>query len=84
MRRTMADVILYNGRITTFDADKPEVEAVAITDGKITATGTSTEILANAGSADQIDLDGARAIPGLIDSHTHIIRQGNNFAMELR
>jgi len=31
-----------------------------------------------------IDLKGRRAIPGLIDSHMHIIRGGLNYNMELR
>ncbi|MEL6768176.1 MAG: amidohydrolase family protein, partial [Pseudomonadota bacterium] len=80
----MTDLILHSGRITTFDPEKPEVEAVAITDGRISATGTTAEMIAEANGAERIDLAGARVIPGLIDSHTHIIRQGNNFAMELR
>jgi predicted amidohydrolase YtcJ len=31
-----------------------------------------------------IDIKGRRVIPGLIDSHMHIIRGGLNFNMELR
>ena len=31
-----------------------------------------------------VSAKGRRVVPGLIDSHTHIIRQGVNFAMELR
>ena len=43
------------------------------------------ELMADAKDAETIDLARSRrVIPGLIDSHTHIIRQGNNFAMELR
>ncbi|MEM1160447.1 MAG: amidohydrolase family protein, partial [Pseudomonadota bacterium] len=80
----MADLILYNGRITTMDGDQPEAQAVAITNGKISAVGSDADLLADAGTTESIDLGGARVIPGLIDSHTHIIRQGNNFAMELR
>ena len=81
----MADMILHNGRITTFDPDAPEVEAIAITGSRIEATGTSAGMMALATAETKIiDLEGKRAIPGLIDSHTHIIRQGNNFAMELR
>ncbi|MEL7349501.1 MAG: amidohydrolase family protein, partial [Pseudomonadota bacterium] len=80
----MADLILHGGRITTFDPAKPEVSAIAISAGQITATGTDAEIMAGAKDAEVIDLKGRRVIPGLIDSHTHIIRQGNNFAMELR
>lgn len=49
------------------------------------ATGSDADVrrLANPGTK-LIDLQGRRVIPGLIDSHTHIIRQGNNCAMELR
>ena len=77
--------ILMNGKITTMDPDQPEASAVAIEAGRIAAVGTDKDILA-LGDAETrvIDLEGRRAIPGLIDSHTHIIRQGNNFAMELR
>ncbi|MEM6455236.1 MAG: amidohydrolase [Acidobacteriota bacterium] len=80
----MADLILHSGRITTMDPDHPAAEAVAITGGTISAVGTTAELMADTGSARVIDLQGQRVIPGLIDSHTHIIRQGNNFAMELR
>ncbi|MEM6623211.1 MAG: amidohydrolase [Pseudomonadota bacterium] len=80
----MTDLILYNGRITTFDLDRPEAEAIAITDGKISAVGSDADLMADRDGAEVIDLGGARVTPGLIDSHTHIIRQGNNFAMELR
>ncbi|MEM6848849.1 MAG: amidohydrolase family protein, partial [Pseudomonadota bacterium] len=81
----MADTILHSGRITTFDPDAPEVEAIAITGSRIEATGSSAAIMALAdGDTNFINLEGQRVIPGLIDSHTHIIRQGNNFAMELR
>ncbi|MEO0624458.1 MAG: amidohydrolase [Pseudomonadota bacterium] len=80
----MPDLVLYNGRITTSDPSMPQVEALAITGDTITATGSTGDLLASAGTAERIDLEGRRVIPGLIDSHTHIVRQGNNFAMELR
>jgi len=81
----MSDTILHGGRITTMDPDQPEVTAVAIGGGRVTATGSDAAILSLAQPHTRvIDLGGARAVPGLIDSHTHIIRQGNNFAMELR
>jgi len=82
---TPADLILTNGNITTFDAQNHEAEAVAISGDKILEVGTDRDILRLKGAdTTVIDLQGKRVIPGLIDSHTHIIRQGNNFAMELR
>lgn len=81
----MADLILRNGRLTTFDPDKPEVTALAVVGDRIHATGSDAEMLALAGPETVvIDLERRRVVPGLIDSHTHIIRQGANFAMELR
>ncbi|MEO1687257.1 MAG: amidohydrolase [Pseudomonadota bacterium] len=80
----MPDMILFNGRVTTMDPDRPEATAVAVEGGRIAAVGSDAELMAAAGGAETIDLQGRRVIPGLIDSHTHIIRQGANFAMELR
>ena len=79
------DLILFNGKVTTMDPDLPEATALAVTEDRIAAVGTDQDIRALATAATRIiDLEGQRVIPGLIDSHTHIIRQGNNFAMELR
>ncbi|MBI1921579.1 MAG: amidohydrolase [Geobacter sp.] len=78
------ELILHNGKITTLDAAHTEVSAVAISGGQITATG-SEELLATADEKTaRIDLKGRRVIPGLNDSHIHVIRGGLNFNMELR
>ena len=80
-----ADTILINGKITTMDPSQPEATALAISGSTITCVGSEADVMANSGpDTVTIDLQGQRVIPGLIDSHTHIIRQGNNFAMELR
>jgi predicted amidohydrolase YtcJ len=79
------DLILVNGRFSTLDRSNPEAEAVAISDGKFIAVGSKYEIMALADSGiNVIDLKGRRAIPGLIDSHMHIIRGGLNYNLELR
>jgi predicted amidohydrolase YtcJ len=78
------DLIVHNGKITTLDPAHPEVSAVAITGCRITAAG-GEELLATAGEKTaRIDLKGRRVIPGLNDSHIHVIRGGLNFNMELR
>jgi predicted amidohydrolase YtcJ len=84
-RAVTADLILVNGRFGTLDRANPAPAAVAIADGRFLATGTEAEMRALAGPQTQIlDLGGRRAIPGLIDSHMHIIRGGLNYNMELR
>ncbi|SDL24528.1 hypothetical protein SAMN05661010_01193 [Modicisalibacter muralis] len=81
----MVDTILHNGRITTLDPENSEAQAIAITDGKIEATGTTDEIMRLAdANTEVIDLEGRRVIPGLNDSHLHLIRGGLTFNMELR
>jgi predicted amidohydrolase YtcJ len=66
------DAVLLNGRITTMDAAQPEVEALAVLHGRIVARGTTAEMRALAGAATRvIDLEGRRAIPGIVDSHAH-------------
>lgn len=79
------DLVLRNGRITTLDAAKPDAQALAIKGGLVQAVGTTADIMRTVGSATKvIDLAGRRVIPGLNDSHTHLIRGGLNFNMELR
>ncbi len=79
------ETILYRGKITTLLKGKPEVTALAITDGKISAFGTDDEMLALADHGTQkIDLNHRRVIPGLNDSHLHVIRAGLFYNLELR
>jgi predicted amidohydrolase YtcJ len=80
-----ADLILHNARITTLDPAKPQANALAIRDGRVLAVGTDSEVMQHATAATRcIDARGRRVIPGLNDSHTHLIRGGLNYNMELR
>ena len=80
-----AELILVNGKVTTLDRGNPAADAIAIADGKFAAVGREADVRALAGPATKtIDLGGRRAIPGLIDSHIHLIRGGLNYNMELR
>ncbi len=80
-----ADLILRNARITTLDRARPEAEALAVKDGRFLAVGEEREVMALAGPETRVIDGGARrAIPGLIDSHIHVIRGGLNYLMELR
>lgn len=80
-----ADIIFYNGQwkgVGTFDKT---ISAVAIKDKRFLQFGSDKEILAlKNDSTHIIDLQGKVVIPGLNDSHIHLIRGGLNFNMELR
>jgi predicted amidohydrolase YtcJ len=79
------NLILTRGRFTTLDRSRPTANAVAIKDGKFLAVGRDEDVMRLAGvETTVIDLEGRRALPGLIDNHLHIIRGGLNFNMELR
>jgi predicted amidohydrolase YtcJ len=79
-----ADTVLVNGKIITVDDRESVVEALAVRDGRIVATGTSAAMrkLA-AANARTIDLQGRTVIPGLIDSHLHAIRAALSFSTEV-
>lgn len=79
------DSIYYNGRITTQDAKHPEVAAIAIEDGRVAAIGSNDEVQALATSTtQQVDMQNRRVVPGLNDSHLHVIRAGLFSNLELR
>ncbi|GGJ87762.1 amidohydrolase [Pseudomonas matsuisoli] len=80
-----ADLILFNGQFHTVDPEQPQATAVAVKDGRFLLVGSDAEAMTTRGSTTQVvDLKGRRAIPGLNDSHLHLIRGGLNYNLELR
>ncbi|SFK79296.1 amidohydrolase family protein, partial [Caulobacter sp. UNC279MFTsu5.1] len=74
-RSAQLDLLLVNGKFTTLDRSNPRADAALIRDGKFAAVGEEGEVRAAAGpDATVIDAGGRRVIPGLIDSHMHVIR----------
>ena len=75
-----ADLILINGKIVTEDARVPTASWIAVRGGRIAALGTDPEgfrRLVGDGTK-TIDLGGALAIPGLIESHGHFTGLGQS------
>lgn len=73
----MADLVLINGRVWTVNPAQPWAEAVAIEGDRILRVGRTAEIKKLAGQKTRvIDLKGAMALPGFIDSHTHFLEGG--------
>ncbi|MGG7675556.1 amidohydrolase [Pseudomonas sp. WC2] len=80
-----ADLILFNGQFHTVDRTKPLASAVAITDGRFVVVGNDNQAMALRGPNTQVvDMHGRCVIPGLNDSHLHLIRGGLNYNLELR
>jgi len=71
------DLVLTNGKILTMDEQSSIVEALAVKDGRILATGTKGSITALISPRTRVlDLAGKTAIPGLIDTHAHFKAAG--------
>ena len=80
-----AELIVHNACITTLDRSQPQASALAVAGGVLVAVGRDEDVLRFAGPGTRlIDAQRRRLIPGLIDSHLHVIRGGLNYNMELR
>ncbi|MFC2099988.1 amidohydrolase [Candidatus Bipolaricaulota bacterium] len=76
---TVADLILYNGRVVTMVAEGDVHEAIALAGTHILHVGTNAEVLALAGpETERIDLNGCAVYPGFIDPHTHLLNDSWN------
>ena len=84
--QSKADLIIYNGKIATMVKPGDFCQAVAIKDGIILATGKTDQVRSAYKGAHtlQIDAGGRTVMPGLNDSHIHLIREGLNYNSELR
>ena len=67
------DLLLVNGRVLTMNVTDTEADAVLVRDGRILEVGEPDTIDP---CTETIDLDGRTVIPGLIDAHTHFLRNG--------
>ncbi len=77
------DLILENAKITTLDRAKPEATNLVVKNGRIVGVDDAEEYQRGPDTK-VIDLQGRRVIPGLNDSHMHIIRGGLSYNLELR
>ena len=76
--------IFHNGKIAT-NSTPYFAEALAVEDGKISSVGRDSEVLRlKRPDTETVDLRGQTVIPGLNDSHLHIIRGGLHYNLELR
>ncbi len=72
-----ADKIFYHGDIATMDFGLNTVSALAVSGGRIIATGTDEQIKALKGPETEVhDLGGRTVLPGFIDGHGHFLING--------
>lgn len=77
--------IFYNGKFEGFGTFNKGITAAAIENNRFIKFGTDHDIIKLADDESiVINLKGKTVIPGLNDSHIHLIRGGLNFNMELR
>jgi predicted amidohydrolase YtcJ len=78
----IADFVLMNGKVFTGTEGVPFVQAVAVKDGKIIATGADGVIGRYAGERTKVlDVEGKLVTPGFIDAHCHFSSGGKSLSM---
>ncbi len=79
MRYLKADAVFVNGKIRTQDFHDRVVQAIAVKDGRILVVGQNAEVQNVCGDLTEChDLGGRTVIPGLIDSHLHLLSFGQS------
>lgn len=77
MDEIAADLVLANGRILTLDPGRPRATALAVAGARIAAVGANREVKGwRDRRTEVVDLRGATVVPGLVDAHAHLDREG--------
>jgi predicted amidohydrolase YtcJ len=75
--RMTATTLYSGGTVLVLDGHTPPAGAAVVRDGRIAATGTRRDMESLAGrGATHVDLQGATLMPGLIDTHPHVLHFG--------
>ncbi|MEO0894769.1 MAG: amidohydrolase [Bacteroidota bacterium] len=73
-----ADMVICQGQIYTVNPNMPTAEAVAVSNGRIVYVGKKDQAKRFIGKETEvIDLQGKTMVPGLIESHAHLLNLGN-------
>ena len=79
------ELLITNARVATMDRRAPSADAILMADEKFVAVGTNADVVPRAARGVlAIDAGGRTLVPGLNDSHIHLIRGGLTFNAELR
>jgi predicted amidohydrolase YtcJ len=71
------DRIFVNACVITMDHDRPRAQAFAVRNGRIAAIGPTEVVTAGKKDSTQVcDLRGMCVVPGMIDSHLHLVAYG--------
>lgn len=76
--KKVADLIIHNAKVYTVDSGFAVVQAFAVKDGRVLATGTDAEIMGHYHGTQVIDVSGLPVYPGFIDAHAHFVRYGES------
>jgi predicted amidohydrolase YtcJ len=77
-QKEKVDLLIYNATIYTVDSSFSTAEAIAVNDGKIIATGKTSELEEKYDAKEKIDAQGKFIYPGFIDAHAHFVGYGNS------
>lgn len=77
VRKSSADLVLMNGTIYTMTAERPKAQAVAVIGNRIAVVGVDADVEPFIGPDTRlIDLQGQTMVPGLKESHGHLMSIG--------
>lgn len=80
-----ADLIVTNAKVVTMNPQHPQATAFAVRNGNFVAVGDAADVAPYRGAKTRvIDARGHAVIPGLADSHSHVVREGRLYNQELR
>lgn len=77
-----ADWIFENSRILTLDLRRPAATALAVAGGRVAAVGGRADLRRWRDRRTRVvDLRGATVVPGLVDTHAHLDREGLKYLL---